>query len=88
MKRIIVQVLKKEGVRLRDNEIESLIEIPPSSDFGDYSFPCFALSKTEKKSPDKIAEHFAGKIKLPKEIEKAENKGPYLNFFINKKLLA
>ncbi len=88
MKRIIVKILKKEGVRLRDNEIESLIEIPPSSDFGDYSFPCFALSKAEKKSPDKIAEHFAGKIKLPKEIEKVENKGPYLNFFINKKLLA
>ena len=88
MKEIIVQILKKEGVRLRDNEIESLIEIPPSSDLGDYSFPCFALSKTEKKSPDKIAENFAGKIKLPKEIEKVENKGAYLNFFINNKLLA
>ncbi|MEK6913627.1 MAG: arginine--tRNA ligase [Nanoarchaeota archaeon] len=88
MKDIIIKILKKEGVRLRDNEIESLIEIPPSSDFGDYSFPCFALSKTEKKAPDKIAEHFVGKIKLPKEIEKVENKGPYLNFFVNKKLLA
>jgi arginyl-tRNA synthetase len=88
MKEIIVKILKKEGVRLRDNEIESLIEIPPSSDFGDYSFPCFSLSRTEKKAPDKIAEHFAGKIKLPKEFEKIENKGAYLNFFINKKLLA
>jgi arginyl-tRNA synthetase len=88
MKEIIVKLLKKEGVRLRDNEIESLIEIPPSSDFGDYSFPCFILSKTEKKSPDKIAEHFVGKIKLPKEIERVENKGAYLNFFINKKILA
>jgi arginyl-tRNA synthetase len=88
MKEIIVKILKKEGVRLRDSEIESLIEIPPSSDFGDYSFPCFILSKTEKKSPDKIAEHFVRKIKLPKEIEKIENKGAYLNFFVNKKMLA
>jgi arginyl-tRNA synthetase len=88
MKEIIIKILKKEGVRLRDNEIESLIEIPPSSELGDYSFPCFVLSKTEKKAPDKIAEHFAGKMKLPREIEKVENKGPYLNFFVNKKLLA
>jgi arginyl-tRNA synthetase len=88
MKEIIVKILQKEGVRLKESEIESLIEIPPSPDFGDYSFPCFALSKTEKKSPDKIAEHFAGKIKLPKEIEKVENKGAYLNFFIDKKILA
>ena len=88
MKESIVRLLKKEGIRLRDKEIESLIEIPPSSELGDYSFPCFVLSRTEKKSPDKIAEHLAGKIKLPKEFEKVENKGPYLNFFINKKFLA
>jgi len=88
MKDIIVKILKKEGVRLKDEEIQNLIEIPPSSELGDYSFPCFVLSKTEKKAPDKIAEHYAKKMKIPKEIEKVENKGPYLNFFINKEILA
>jgi len=88
MKKIILQLLKKSGITLKDDELEKLLEIPPSSDFGDYSFPCFVLSKKEKKSPDKIAEHLVQKIKLPKEIEKVENKGPYLNFFINKKMLA
>ncbi len=88
MKDIIIKLLKKEGVRMKEDEIKCLLEIPPSPELGDYSFPCFALSKTEKKAPDKIAEHFANKIKLPKEFEKVENKGPYLNFFINKKILA
>ncbi|MDD5012539.1 MAG: arginine--tRNA ligase [Candidatus Nanoarchaeia archaeon] len=88
MKEIIIQILKKSGITLKDSEIEKLIEVPPSSDFGDYSFPCFILSKKEKKSPDKIAEHLTEKIKLPGEIEKVESKGPYLNFFVNKKILA
>jgi arginyl-tRNA synthetase len=88
MKDIIISLLKKAGITLKEDELERLLEIPPSSDFGDYSFPCFVLSKKEKKSPDKIAEHLAQKIKLPEEIEKVESKGPYLNFFLNKKILA
>ncbi len=87
MKDVIIKLLTKEA-RLKEDEIEKILEVPPSSEFGDYSFPCFVLSKREKKSPDKIAEHFAQTIKLPKEIEKIENKGPYLNFFINKNILA
>ncbi|MCL5018819.1 MAG: arginine--tRNA ligase, partial [Candidatus Pacearchaeota archaeon] len=87
MKELISQILKKE-TRLEENEIIKLIEIPPSPELGDYSFPCFILSKKEKKAPDKIAEHLSQKLKLPEEIEKIENKGPYLNFFINKKILA
>lgn len=87
MKELIISVLKKE-TRLDEDEIKKLIEVPPSSEFGDYAFPCFILSKKEKKSPDKIAEHLAQKMKLPAEIERVENKGPYLNFFVNKKILA
>jgi arginyl-tRNA synthetase len=87
MRELIIKILEKE-LKLRSSEIENLIEIPPSSELGDYAFPCFILSKKEKKAPDKIAENLAGKIKLPKEIEKVENKGAYLNFFINKKILA
>lgn len=42
-----------------------------------------------KKSPVDVALHLKQKIekKLPKEIERVEQKGPYLNFFINKNLL-
>lgn len=88
MKEVIIKLLQKEGIKLRDEEIKKLLEVPPAPELGDYAFPCFILSKKEKKSPDKIAEHLAQKIKLPEEIEKVENKGPYLNFFVNKKILA
>ncbi len=83
----IISLLSKE-TRLREQEIENLIEVPPNSEFGDYAFPCFILSKKEKSSPDKIAEHLAGELKLPKALERVEAKGPYLNFFINRKKLA
>ena len=42
----IVKILKKEtGLK------EINIEIPPSSELGDYAFPCFVLSKKYRKSP-------------------------------------
>ena len=49
MKGVIVKLLKKvlaeKGISLNSEDIEKTIEIPPSSEFGDYSFPCFFLSK-------------------------------------------
>jgi len=85
----IIQILVKK-TRMREDEIEKLIEIPPVEEFGDYSFPCFVLSKKEKKSPNIIAEHYQKEfsLKLPEGIEKVESKGPYLNFFVDKKILA
>jgi arginyl-tRNA synthetase len=83
----IITLLSKE-VRLKPEEVEKLIEIPPNPEFGDYSFPCFILSKKEKKAPNIIAEHLSKKFNPTKYIEKIEPKGPYLNFFIDKKYLA
>ncbi len=92
MKQIIINLLQKslkeKKIKLKKEEIENLIEIPPSSEIGDYALPCFFLSKELKQNPNKIAEYLSKKIKITKEIEKIENKGPYLNFFINKKKLA
>jgi arginyl-tRNA synthetase len=92
MKQIIINLLQKslkeKKIKLKEEEIENLIETPPSSEIGDYAFPCFFLSKILKQNPNKIAEDFSKKIKITKEIEKIESKGPYLNFFINKKKLA
>ncbi len=88
-KQKIVDILSKE-TRLKKEELENLIEIPPNLELGDYAFPCFILSKREKKAPNVIAEHIINNIKknLPKEFEKIKPKGPYINFFINKKVLA
>ncbi|MDP2924954.1 MAG: arginine--tRNA ligase [Nanoarchaeota archaeon] len=88
-KQLLIELLIKQ-TRLKKEEIENLIEIPPSIEMGDYAFPCFILRKKEKKAPNIIAEHLAKELikKLPKEFVKVESKGPYLNFFINKKILA
>jgi len=83
----IINLLFKE-VKLKKQEITKLIEIPPDFEFGDYSFPCFILSKKQKKSPIEIAERLSKKIKTTPTINKIQAKAGYLNFFINKNKLA
>jgi len=87
MQKQIIQLLQKAGVKLKDSEIENLIEIPPSTEMGDFAFPCFIVAKELKKNPNQIAEEFAKKIKS-KDFEKIESKGPYINFFVNRIALA
>lgn len=87
MKEKIIILLKKL-LPFNEKEIENLIETPPNSELGDYAFPCFQLAKIMKKNPAEIAQNISKKIPIPKEIERVEAKGPYINFFLNKKLLA
>lgn len=74
-------ISKKTGVKKEDilNGIES------NTKFGDFSLPCFFLAQRLKKNPAQIADELS-KTKFSKEIEKAESQGPYINFFIDKKL--
>jgi len=89
MKNIVVDLIAKE-VKLPVSEIENLLEVPPKDDMGDFAFPCFGLAKSLKKNPMVIAEDLAEKLrkKLPKDISNVDFKGPYVNFFIDKKILA
>jgi len=89
MKDVVVNLLVRE-LKLQKSEVNNLIEIPPSDDMGDFAFPCFSLAKSFKKNPMAIAEDLAEKIrkKLPKEISNVDFKGPYVNFFVDKKILA
>ncbi len=79
-----VELIKNQINELTIEEIDSLIEVPPSYDMGDYAFPVFSLAKTYKKSPNVIAEELANKFSQDDNFERIENKGPYLNLFINK----
>jgi arginyl-tRNA synthetase len=89
MKEIVVDFLSKE-LKLKKEEVEDLVEVPPQLEFGDYAFPCFSLAKQMKKSPLLIAEELVEKFrkKLPKEISGVDVKSAYVNFFMDKKVLA
>jgi arginyl-tRNA synthetase len=91
MKELILDLLKdafKElNVKLKDEEILSMLEVPKDSSNGDYSFPCFILSKIIRENPHEIAIDIVSRIGTPpEEIEDIQSVGPYVNFFINKKL--
>ncbi|WP_195925172.1 arginine--tRNA ligase [Sarcina ventriculi] len=79
----IVATRLKENIDLDLDKIESLIEIPPKSDMGDFAFPCFQLAKVMKKAPNMIAKDIADVIKEDG-FEKVESLGPYINFFMDK----
>ena len=79
----IVKLLKK-STTLNEKDISSILEIPPNPNFGDYSFPCFLLSRELKKNPVEIATDLARLFEEDNYIEKVECKGAYVNFFINK----
>ncbi len=77
---------KLRGVKTR-KEIFELIEKPPQIELGDYSFPCFSLSKKLKKKPNLIAEELSKELKI-RGVELIKPVNGYLNFFIDSKNLA
>ena len=87
-KDIIAKEISK-ATNISEKELESYIEKPKDSKNGDYAFPCFRLAKELKKAPPVIANEIKEKIILDENImDKVEVVGGYLNFYINKKLLA
>ena len=90
-KKVIAEQISK-ATQINEKELETYIETPKNTKNGDYSFPCFRLAKELKKAPPVIANEIKEKleqeIETNKEIEKIEVIGGYLNFFINKSILA
>jgi arginyl-tRNA synthetase len=87
---ILEKSLRESNINIPTKDLINLIEIPPNSEMGDFAFPCFSLASKLKKSPQQIAQELKIKLEkiLSKSFEKIESNGPYLNFFINRKLLA
>lgn len=84
-KQQVAEALMENTEGLELNEIKGMIEIPPNSEMGDFAFPCFKLAKTMRKAPNLIAEGIAGALSQTDAFEKVENKGGYVNFFLDKK---
>jgi arginyl-tRNA synthetase len=87
--RILKKALKELDINVKEEELSKYLEIPKSSDLGDYAFPCFFLSKLTNKSPHEIAMDVRVKIgNAPKGFDDIQIQGPYLNFFIDRKSFA
>ena len=90
-KEIIAKIINK-ATNIDEKELETYIETPKDTKNGDYSFPCFRLAKELKKAPPVIANEIKEKleqeIKENEDLEKIEVVGGYLNFFVNKSVLA
>lgn len=85
-KKDIISLLNKDIKGIKFDE--SMLQVPPYSDMGDYSLPCFNFSQQMKKSPAEIAQDFVRKITLQQPVARVEVKGPYLNFFISRAVMA
>ncbi len=87
--KIILKALKEDGVKLTKEEVDKYIEIPPNTEMGDYAFPCFFLADRLKMPPGEIAMHIRGTLKdIPKGFDDIQSRGPYVNFFVDRKTLA
>ena len=87
-KQYIAETISK-ATKIKKEELEGYIEVPKDDNNGDFAFPCFKLAKTMKKAPQIIAEEIKLKIELDTNIvDKIEVLGGYINFYINKVLLA
>lgn len=78
-----------EGVEAE--ALKDLIEYPPNPEMGDFSLPCFKLSKLLRQSPQAIADGIKAKLEAAgagASYERVESVSGYLNVFLNKEQFA
>ena len=87
---LLKKALEKSNIPMEKEEIIKLIEIPPSSELGDYAFPCFSFASKLRMNPKDIAINLRKNIQGYSEenFEDIQIQGAYINFFLNKKNLA
>lgn len=80
----IARLLYKNDIGLEYEEILNSLEIPPDNKMGDFAFPCFKLAKIKRNAPNKIAEEIKANFETNDFLDRVENVGPYLNFYLNR----
>lgn len=85
-KEILEAVKQAVGIDIDVNQLE--ITRPPEPNMGDFAVPCFYLTKLLRVSPNQIAGELKDKIRPHGVIKAVQNLGPYLNFFVDQKVLA
>ena len=77
-------IAEQTGLELGAIKIES----PRDPELGDLAFPCFPLARSLKLAPPKIAAELGPKLQAQLEGIEVTATGPYLNFKIQRELLA
>ena len=84
MKTKIVELLDAQIDSMDAEEINSLLEIPPKAEMGDFAFPCFRLAKSYHKAPPMIAQDLKESIGDQAFLSEIKVVGGYLNFYVDK----
>jgi arginyl-tRNA synthetase len=84
-----LEIIKKEIVATLKIDEKDLV-YPPNKEMGDLSYPLFKAVKKGSESPlelgVKLKEQLLQNKNLMKSLDKIENAGPYLNFFVKSDL--
>ncbi len=81
-KKYIAEKLNIEGVS--QEEVYSLIVLPPDTTLGDFALPCFKFAKIMRKAPQMIAENLKNLYPTDEVISKVTAVNGYLNFTVNR----
>ena len=81
-KQYIAKKINIEGVST--DQVEGFIEVPPSTEVGDYALPCFRFAKILRASPVAIAERLKNEFSTDEIITSVEAVNGYLNFRLNR----
>lgn len=85
-KKVLAEEIHKQvHEHLSVDEILMLIEKPKVEEHGDLAFPCFALAKSWRQSPQDIAARVAIQLKHAG-FSDIQAVGPYVNVFLNRAL--
>ncbi len=86
---ILKKALKEKDLKWKDEQIDSALEVPKDYTNGDFAFPCFLLAKELKFPPHDIAIELREIIgNCPRGISEILTVGPYINFFVDRKVVA
>lgn len=64
------------------------IEYPKNPEMGDYSFPCFRLSKTLRKAPPMVAAEIQSKLGEIEGVSRVQPVSGFLNFYLSDSVVA
>lgn len=84
---LIAEKLAQVLPDLSQTDLLNLLEKPKNAEMGDLAFPAFTLAKIQRKAPQAIAAEIAETIDQTG-LEKVVAVGPYVNFFLDKKLIS